>query len=208
MISPIVYGDEPPCWCEFTILSENKEFRADIEFLKSDSLKKPWERNWEVKVYEINPDTSLIWVSKFLNDGYGAGILSNDGQLYTYVNYWLQMDYPNQIIIYSKDEIIRLSGKDLGLDPSSYRHTVSHQIWMKDYYLTPDYQTDTTSLIVETLDSKKIDLNLKHKIVKSSVLRYPELIKQNNLLKKTGYAILIFLCIGIILIIIRNCRLP
>ncbi len=199
-----VYSDEPPDWGEFTIHSENHNFKADIEYSKGDSLKKPWDRTWKIRVYALKPETSIIWEQDFFHDGYGDGILSNDGKAYVYVDYWLRMK-SDQVEIYLQDSILRLSGEDLTLVPSNYQHTVSHQIWVENYYLVPNQITDSTKLIFETLDSKRLELSLKDLSIKSSIL-HPEFIQQNKTLKKYGIGVLFFLAIGIILILVKKNR--
>ena len=201
--SSTVYGDGPPCWCDFTVFSANKLFKADIEHAKADSLKEPWEREWSIRVYKNAPDTLLLWQSDFFSYGYSEGKLSNDGQLFVYVNYWLRMETDNQLVIHSQKGIKRLSGKDLELDSAEYPQTASHQIWMDKYYLFPDHSTDTTKLIIETLDAKKIELDLTDYTVNSTML-HPQFIEENEYLKIIGLAVLIILGIGIAFILIKK----
>lgn len=197
-------ADEPPCWCEFSIKSENGLYRADIEFEKADSLKEPWERKWTIKVYETKSDTTIKWHSEFYQDGYGGGILSNDGQIYVYVNDWLDLEEPpNQVVIYTQDYTTRLSGKDLKLNPNNYSHTVSHQIWMDEYELIPNYLSDSTFLKIKTEDFKEIRIDIQSGDIENSIAA-PKFIEENNMLKKYGIGILIFIGLGIILLTIKN----
>ncbi len=195
-------ADEPPCWCEFSIKSDNGLFRADIEFDTADSLKEPWERKWTIKVYKIMPDNNLTWSSEYYHDGYGGGILSNDGQIYIYVNDWLNMEEPpNQVVIYTQNYTTRLSGKELKLNPDNYSNAVSHQIWMDEYELIPNYLSDSTYLQIKTDDFKKIIINLKSGKIENSIAT-PQFVKENNMLKKYGTGILLFIGFGILLILL------
>ena len=197
-------ADEPPCWCEFSIKSENGLYRADIEFEKADSLKEPWERKWTINVFELQSDSNLNWSSEFYHDGYGGGTLSNDGQIYVYINFWLDMEEPpNQVVIYTKKNVIKLSGKDLKLNGENYAHTVSHQIWIDEYELTPNYLSDSTYLKIKTEDFKEIRIDLKSGEIQNSMVT-PQFFEENNMLKKYGIGILVFIGLGILLIVIKN----
>jgi len=197
-------SDEPPCWCEFSINSNNGLYRADIGFNEVDSLLNPWERKWTIKIYEIKSDTSLKWSSEFFQDGYGGGILSNDGQIYVYLNDWLDMEEPpNQVVIYTQNKTLRLSGKDLELNPNNYSHTVSHQIWMDEYELIPNHLSDSTYVRIKTDDFKVIEINLKSGEIENSIAT-PQFVEENNMLKNYGIGILIFIGLGILLIVLKN----
>ena len=205
LICECAFADEPPCWCEFSIPSGNNQYLAKIEFNKTDSIKKPWERDWIISVYETKFDTVQIWVSKFLHDGYGGGDLSDDGQVYFYVNSWFYMNNQNQIIIYTKENIINLSLQNFGLDSSKYPHTASHQLWIKDCNLIPNLLTDTTKLEIVTLDSKKIEIALNDQ--KISVSNFIPATNEDNIyLKKLGWGLLVFIGIGIALLTIYKAK--
>ncbi len=93
---------------------------------------------------------------------YIGGILSKDGKIFAYGSWRLNMHCKNQFNIYKSDTVFRYSGRDLGLVESDYPSTESHKIWMNNYYFSTDYKTDITKLIIETLDSKKIELDLNN----------------------------------------------
>jgi hypothetical protein len=197
-------ADEPPCWCEFSIKSDNGLFRADIEFDTADSLKEPWERKWTINVFKIKPDTNLRWSSEFYHDGYGGGTLSNDGEIYVYINFWLNMEEPpNQVVIYTKKKTSKFSGKDLKLKAENYSHTVSHQIWLDEYSLSPNFHSDSTLLKIKTENFKEIKIDLKSGEIENSIAP-PQFLEENNMLKKYGIGILAFIGIGIVLIVIKN----
>ena len=154
-----LYGDETPCWCEVSILSSNNLYKAEIYSLASDSSLAPWDRKWKINVYELAGDTTLKWSSDFYHDGYGDGILSNDGKVYAYVNYWLDKSTsPNQITIYTSDQILRYSSKDLKLRQWIFPKTVSHQIWLENYEF--DSSFNTSKLIVNTIHNNEISIEL------------------------------------------------
>ncbi|NMM50826.1 hypothetical protein [Marinigracilibium pacificum] len=199
-----ILADEPPCWCEFSIYSFDSLYRADIIMANHDTSVAAWENDWIINVFDTSID-SIIWSSKFYNDGYGAGILSNDGKIYVYGNSWLIMDYKNQLVIYTADTIFQYSGRDLGLIESDYPNTVSHKIWIEDYYLYPNYQTDSTRVIIATLDSKKIELNIYSGEIRiSKIKQSKEMIEQLVNVKRFGLWTIIIIGLGIILITIRN----
>ena len=197
-------ADEPPCWCELSIKSNNGLFRADIKFDTADSLKEPWERKWTITVFKIYPDTNLSWSSEFYNDGYGGGTLSDDGQIYVYINFWLDMeDPPNQVAIYTKEKTTKFSGEALRLIAKNYSHTESHQTWVDEYSLTPNFLTDSTFLKIKTEDFKEIKINLNSSEIENSIA-IPQFLEENVLLKKYGIGILVFIGIGIVLIVIKK----
>tara|TARA_B100000809_G_C14900324_1_gene446020 strand:+ start:126 stop:785 length:660 start_codon:yes stop_codon:yes gene_type:complete len=199
-------ADEPPCWCEFSTKSDNGLFRADIEFDKVDSLKEAWERNWTINVFEIKSDTNLSWSSDFYHDGYEGGRLSNDGQIYVYIKFWLAMEEPsNQVIIYTKDKPSKFSRKDLNLNVENYSHTVSHQIWLDEYSLSPNYLSDSTFLKIKTDDFKELQIDLKSGDIKNSMAA-PQFLEENNILKKYGIGILVLIGIGIVLIVLTKIK--
>ena len=204
VLSPLeIFADQPPSWCEFSTYSVDSSFRADIFMTTQDTLKSAWQNDWAIRICN-NLNDSSIWTSKFYNDGYGAGTLSKDGKIYVYGNWWLEMDYKNQFIIYKPDTIIRYSGQDFGLEESYYKHTVSHKIWMEKYYLSPDFLTDTTKLIIETLDSKKIELDLNnYKIHVSKIELSKEEIEQIEYVKKMGLWTVLVIGLGIVILAIR-----
>ncbi len=199
-----VFADEPPCWCEFSIQSKNTFFRADIGFNMADSLLDPWEREWTIKVYEIKSDTVLLWSSKFYHDGYGGGILSDDGGIYVYVNDWLDMkEPPNQVVIYTQQKTLRYSGKHLGLVPSNYPNTASHKIWVDEYFLTANYFSDSTCLKIETKDFKEITIKLSSGEIDSST-QAPKLPEEANSLRYYGFGLLVFIGLGVVLIVVKG----
>lgn len=192
-----VLADEPPCWCGFSITSENKQYRADIEFNAADSLKEPWDRKWTISVLSLS-DSSVVWSSLFKHDGYGAGHLSNDGQIYVYVNDWLEMEHPNQIIIYTQNRIDQLCGTDIELSSSVYPKSISHQIWLNEYELVPNQLSDTTKLFLKTLNNQIIELDINSLTIKKKKA-HSEYSGQVDLLRKLGIGLLIFMGIVIVL---------
>jgi len=192
-----IYADEPPCWCEFSIKSDNNLFRAEIEFVKKDSLLKPWRRDWTIKVYENNSKSKLKWSSIFHQDGYGGGSLSNDGEIYIYVNDWLDMKVPpNQVVIYMNNRTIRYSGEDLKLNPNNFPHTASHQIWMKNYELIPNKLSDSTVLKINSYNDREIVINLKTTVF-NDLNKKPDFTNEINFLIRISVYLLLF--IGLIM---------
>jgi len=206
VLSNGISADEPPCWCEFSIKSDNNLFRAEIEFVKKDSLLKPWRRDWTIKVYENNVKSKLKWSSIFHQDGYGGGTLSNDGKIYIYVNDWLDMNIPpNQVVIYMNNNTIRYSGKDLNLNPNNFSHTESHQIWMKNYKLIPNKLSDSTILKINTNNDREIIINLK-KTLFNDLNKKPDVTNETNFLIHLSVYLVFFTGIVVILFILFRKR--
>lgn len=128
-----VSADEPPDWNGFIVQSENKEWSAVVWRLGEAS--KPWDDEWELLVYEgyylthPSPDIKPVWSSSYNPSGYSGGYLSNDGNAFSYVEYWYYPDRP-VVEIYRDDCIIRKNGTyfDVG---NNLQKTVSHELWLK-----------------------------------------------------------------------------
>ncbi len=196
-------ADEPPYWGEFSTFSNDSMYRADITFRKQDSLLKPGIRDWKIQVYKLKPDTIEMWKTKFNHDGYGGGILTDDGLRYVYVNDWLTIDYKNQIILYSADTIFMYSGKDLGIDTYEYPHTESHQEWLKKYY----FDQDSSNLVLNTLDLKQISINFITGKIKSTAFKPgSKEMEQFYRLKKYAYGSLAFIGVWMLWFTFRKQR--
>ena len=155
-------ADEPPCWCEFNVKSANKAYSAKVTRVEKDSLKKPWDAQWILSVYKINAnDSTKIWSVKYEYDGYTDGVLSNNGQVFAYVNYWYY-DTHNIAYIYSQGKKVgQLKGKEFNVPEKERQKTVSHELWLnpkKEYFYFNESENGVF-LSINTIDNKthKID---------------------------------------------------
>jgi len=179
--------------------SSDSLFRADIEMIPRDSSSKEWENEWIINVYESESDSN-IWTSIFYHDGYGGGELSDDGGVYACANWWLYMEYQHLVAIYTPDTVYSYSGNDFGLNEAFYPNTVSHKIWMEKYYLNPANNSDSTLLIIETLDSKRIEIDFKQtKISTSKISLSKKELQDLKLIKQLALWTTIVIGIGVLL---------
>ena len=190
-------ADEFPTWANFTIYSIDSSFKANIVSTERNPSIKPSDNNWKLFVYQLKPETLLVWSSDYFPDGYCEGKLSNDGQIFVYIN------DTNQAFIYTQDTVITFCAKDFDLKSSNYNS--SHKNWLKDYFLDPNYLSNNTILIIKTLDKKCIKINIKNgkckigKDVDSNTFK-----KEFRALKTLTYMILAAVGFGIFVFFYRR----
>ena len=154
------YADSPPCWCPFEEESANKKFIAIVSSTDRDSLVDPWNSTWTITVYQKSgKEKRLLWQMKYDYTGYPGGLLSDDGQTFTYIEYWYYANSP-QIDVYRKGKKVNtlaLVGKNFRIAEEKLVQTVSHQLWLKEegraymYYRGKD---NRLLLKVYTIDGK------------------------------------------------------
>ena len=135
------YGDEPPSWYPYAIVSENGEYFCLFDFNDNDTSKYAWERKWILKVY--NKDSVLFWQKEYHPSGYPDGMLSNDGRKLVYVEYWYYSDYAVVQITSKDNPDIYIKGSEFNIPEKSLLETVAHKIWCYDLLLE-----DNTLLIL------------------------------------------------------------
>ncbi len=134
----MAFADEPPSWTNYKVVSKNGDYFAWVQSSNEDSLKKPWECDWTLTVYnKIENDSVQIWKSKYAPNGYKSGKISDDGQFFAEVDKWFN-EY-DIITIYNKTgPICIFSGKELNIPKTELLETRSHHIWMKYYFFIDD----------------------------------------------------------------------
>jgi hypothetical protein len=127
-LSVNTFADQPPSWKSFTVISDNGEWSALIAPLGDKP--NPWNDNWEIAVYKghFHPSKNAVWESKYLPSGYSGGYLSNDGKIFSYVEYWFYKN--NSVVdIYLKHCQKSKNGSSFGLK-ENLEKTISHQLWL------------------------------------------------------------------------------
>jgi hypothetical protein len=127
----LAQADQPPCWCEFSVKSANKQFVAHIKKVKGPVTPGQSEA-WVMLVFRKKSarDSTLLWQSPYRYDGYPEGVLSDDGENFAYVNYWYQGNAPVVELYHSGQHVASLPGTAFRLSPSKISATVSHQLWL------------------------------------------------------------------------------
>ena len=123
------FADRPPSWLPYRILSANNEYFGWVNYSETDTLKDPWDRDWNLKVY--SQDSLLVWKTSYHPSGYPSGILSNDGEKMIYIDNW----YYDGIVIRIKRRNkpdLNFAGKSFNIPSNFLEQTVSHQLWLKD----------------------------------------------------------------------------
>ncbi|QMU28718.1 hypothetical protein [Adhaeribacter radiodurans] len=159
VLAPVLtWADQPPCWCDFSIQSANKHFVAHIKGVKNSTKTNPPYGQWEIFVYKKeNKDSTLLWKSHYLYDGYTDGILSNDGQTFAYVNYWYQNQAPVIQLYQNGKHTGSIAGTAFNIPSPKLTTTVSHKLWLsrdgQSYEFTEDDQKKYL-LKINTIDGK------------------------------------------------------
>jgi hypothetical protein len=152
------WADQPPCWCEFSVRSANKQFVAHVRMVKGP-LKPGQNQEWELQVYQkkASRDSTLLWKSHYRYDGYPDGVLSDDGKNFAYVNYWYYSNGSVVEVYQSGRHVASLPGKAFNISPSKIPKSASHQLWLTNegqaYEFTADKQKNCL-LKVTTIDAR------------------------------------------------------
>lgn len=195
-------ADEPPSYCEASIFSKDSTFRADIRHENADTNEKPWKWDWILYVYQTKPETTYLWSSKLYYDGYSQGLLSDDGRLFAYVNYWYYPENSYQAIVYTQDSIYNYSSEYLQIEDSLCVETVSHLIWLEEYYFSPNYLTDSTLLILRTIYDKLIQVEIKTGNIQ--IMPYIPDKSLGKVFKAIGLGVILLIAIYLIILAFRK----
>ncbi len=199
-----VKADLPPCWLEYSIYSLDSAYRADITFPKEDSIKTPSEKRWQIKVFDSKSNNAK-WESSFLHGGYGGGILSNDGKLYVNAEFFMNSELSILVTIQTEDTTIYYSADDFNLLIDDLPCSSSNILWRKDFYLEPEVYTDSTLLCIETLNSKRIVIQVSNGRIQITE-KEPSKEKLNNIIrvKILSLSTVILIGFGIFLLTLNN----
>lgn len=163
-------ADEPPSWQPYKVVSENQKYFAWIDYSDKNSLKQPWERQWQLSIY--SQDSTLVWQKKIQPTGYPDGNLTNDGNAFVIVETWYY-DQHNLVSIYHRNgQDFFMKGRDFHISPHFLQDTESHRLWIDDFYLKND------TLYLTTLDKKLWKIPITQTIIppKASTLPIKEII--------------------------------
>lgn len=170
MLQSFAFADAPPRWREFKVVSENKKFQANVTRNENDSLKQPWDSKWILTVYKISGKDSIeLWKTDYEFDGYTEGILSNDGSIFVYVNFWY---YETRSIVKIYNQGVytgQIKGIDFNVPTDKRIKTVSHELWLSNedqlYYF--EKNGNVFELVIHTIDKKKYKIDCaKGEIIK------------------------------------------
>ena len=125
-------ADEPPSWQNFQLTSQNGWYVAKVTAFEGMDDRDPWNKHYTLSVYQTDNESEPMWSSRYLYDGYLGGMLSNNGSVFVYVNFWYHHDDP-VIYVYNRGALYRkITGKDLGMVEATLSRSVSHTLWLSD----------------------------------------------------------------------------
>jgi hypothetical protein len=151
-------ADEPPSWEPYRVVSENGEFFAWVTFNDSDTIRSPWERKWALSIF--TKDSVELWKQTVKATGYPEGILSDNGNYFSYIDYWYYSDLP-VVEIYRKDKKpIRIKGESFDIPALFLQSTASHKLWLGEEKYKYSNSAEK-KLIINTRDSKVWAIDLE-----------------------------------------------
>lgn len=127
-------GDKTPSWEEYSVKSTNGVYIADIRAEDKRKSDKPWEWEYSVTIRSLTNRTgSVLWKSPYRHRGYSEGELTDDGEVFVYVEQWYLADYP-VIQIYKRGTSLPMEfrGKDLPVEREKVRRPGTHYLWLDD----------------------------------------------------------------------------
>ncbi len=80
-----------------------------------------------------------LWQSDFLHSDYFAGILSDDGSAFVFVNDSYQDDEPVVTIYHRGEDIYQIIGRRFELSAAQMEQTPSHRLWLARTGITADF---------------------------------------------------------------------
>ena len=174
-------ADSPPSWTPYKVESENGEFFSWVRFGDNDTTKSPWERKWALIVY--TKDSTELWQQQIRPMGYPEGKLSNDGQYFSYVNYWYYSDSPVVEVYRKGKKPITIIGDKFDIPTQYLQQTSSHQLWLADkgYHYTNgteqqliihtrDINTWSVDLVTGDLNVEGVNMNYVYVFLASSII--------------------------------------
>ena len=153
------YADSAPCWCKSEEESDNKKYVAVVDRPQKDSLKNPWKSVWTLTVYERTAvGNRQLWKITYDYTGYPGGLISDDGQTFTYVEYCYYANSP-LVDIYHQGKKVNTSGLRGGsfkVPKDKLIETVSHKLWLWDEVNAYRYKSQNSLLLLEirTIDGR------------------------------------------------------
>ena len=161
------YGDSSLSWEPYKVISENGEYFCWVDFNDNDTSKYGWDRKWILKVYD--KDSILFWQKEYQPSS-SWGLLSNDGKKLVYVESWYFPSFAVKITSKDNQDII-IKGSDFNIPEKFLIETVSHKLWLYDYYC-PQLEDDTLTII--TIDEKVWIIDIETGIMVLSKKNYWE----------------------------------
>lgn len=142
-----VFADEPPSWREYKKVSDNLDFFAWVHFADNDTIKYPWERKWQLSVFD--KDSILFWKREVNPSGYVDGYITDDGRHFITIDEWY---YPKKNVVRifnANHNDFFIKGEEFKIPEIFLRETVSHQLWIEKYQIV------NHQLFIETVDRTK-----------------------------------------------------
>ncbi|QDH80468.1 hypothetical protein FKX85_16035 [Echinicola soli] len=155
------------CWCAFEVISENGKYLASIRPADDNEVNPGWKNDWKIQVYELIEDSrKLLWESAYTYSGKATGILSNDGQFFTYVENWYNKENPI-VHIYKNGHQVHspINGKSLDIPRRKLKKGELHYYWLTETGNPYAYEVDATGdsfLVINAIDGQQFKVDLKH----------------------------------------------
>ena len=161
------FGNEV-CWCQFDVLSQNKQFMATISPVDESIDNANWKNDWKIEIFKVDSGKKeeIIWESVYDYSGKPTGIVSNDGQYFTFVENWFYKEMP-QVSIYKNGQKVasQIDGNSFKISKSKLKKTELHYLWLSEVDVPYEFKSTkngVTSLIIRTVDGKEFEVNLGH----------------------------------------------
>ena len=158
------YADSPPSWMPVESKSENGAYIAKVSSREESSQKTQETKAYILKIYSAKDTSKSIWEIPYAYQGCAGGVLSNDGQVFVYPEFWFSEQWP-LINIYSAKGLMRaISASEVIFDHAKIEQTASHQLWLdKNGECAPSLkqESDSYAFLFCTIDQKKHSVQIK-----------------------------------------------
>ncbi|AWW28766.1 hypothetical protein DN752_00685 [Echinicola strongylocentroti] len=155
------------CWCAFEVSSENGQYIAKIQAVDAKKGEGDYRSDWKVNVFEVVDGVEkLLWQADYNYSGKSSGLLSNDGQYFTYVEDWYNKENP-LIQIYKNGQKVHspINGRSLDIPRRKLKKGELHYFWLTETGSPYAYEVDAAGeafLVINTVDGQRFTVDLKH----------------------------------------------
>ena len=155
------------CWCQFDVHSQNKQYMATISPVDRSVDTPNWKNDWKIEVFKIgNGEKEMIWESAYDYSGKPTGIISDDGQYFTYIENWFYKEIP-QVSIYKNGQKVLsdINGNSFKISKAKLKKTDLHYLWLSQFDVPFEFNSTekgATYLVIRTVDFKEFEINLDH----------------------------------------------
>lgn len=130
------YSDLPPDWSNYKVTSHNGKWSVFLSRDYNEGAEHPWQDTWTLSVYKAfqyptpGPNQVPVWSRAYNPSGYPEGYLSDDGEIFVYVDFWYHENFP-VVKIFREECTIFKNGSFFKLG-NNLKKTASHELWLRD----------------------------------------------------------------------------